>query len=148
MLSFYEGVGVASFKNRGVGVGAFVFRLHSPGYSACRFEIFQAVVRISMLFYEIDVGWSSLLCYLSMDLNAMDCLTHSSKYVTILRKCRGFSFSERRLFIHWSSRKCSRTLCLTQITLRQWCCLKFVTADDERFRTERRQCGLLNRFEY
>jgi hypothetical protein len=33
ILSFYEGVGVGSFKNRGVGVGGFVYRLHSPGFT-------------------------------------------------------------------------------------------------------------------
>jgi hypothetical protein len=32
-IEFYEGVGVGSFKNRGVGVGAFVYRLHSPAFN-------------------------------------------------------------------------------------------------------------------
>jgi hypothetical protein len=39
LLSFYEGVGVRSFKNRGVGVGAFVHRLHSPAYYTKNFKV-------------------------------------------------------------------------------------------------------------
>jgi hypothetical protein len=63
-----RGVGVGSFKNRGVevevGVGAFVYRLHSPGYKVMKGTEYFVSLQMSVVIteeYKVTVNSEELI---------------------------------------------------------------------------------------